>query len=52
MRQLNFAQMPIFSVLMFFNEPEISDPRLKVPAGGLVLRIFYVLKKSIGLSRV
>ena len=36
---LNFA---IFSGFKFFNKPEISDsgPQLKVPTGGLVLRIF------------
>ena len=40
--QLNFAQSPIFSGLRFFNKPEFSDsdPQLKVPPGGLVLRIF------------
>ena len=40
--RLNFAQRPIFSSLRFFNEPEISDsgPQLKVPPGGLVLKIF------------
>ena len=44
---LNFAQMPIFSGLRFFNESEISDsgPQLKT-------KDFYVLKKSIDLSWV
>ena len=37
--RLNFAQRPFFSGLRLFNEPEISDS-LKVPPGGLVLRIF------------
>ena len=36
-----------FSGLRFFNKPEISDPQLKVPPGGLML-----LKKSIVLSLV
>ena len=39
----NFSQRPIFSGLRSFNKPEISDsrpPQLKVPPGGLVLRIF------------
>ena len=40
--RLNFAQRPIFSGLRFFNEPEISESghQLKVPPGGLVLRMF------------
>ena len=40
--RLNFAQRPIFLGLRFLNEPEISDsdPQLKVPPGGLVLRIY------------
>ena len=45
--RLNFAQRPIFSGLRFFNKPEISDPQLKVPPGGLVLP-----KKTIDFSRV
>ena len=52
--RLNFAQWPIFSGLKFFNEPEISlgSPQLKVPLGGLVLRIFTFWKNSSDLSRV
>ena len=52
--RLNFAQRPIFSGSRFFNEPEISDsePKLKVPPGGLVLSIFTSWKKSIDVSRV
>ena len=41
------AQRPIFSGLRFFNEPEISDSVLRICA-----QDFYVLKKSIDLSRV
>ena len=39
---LNFDQRPIFSGLRLFNEPEISDSgsQLKIPPGGLVLKIF------------
>ena len=50
--RLNFAQRFIFSGLRFFNEPEISNPQLKVPPGGLVLRNFTSWKKFIDLSRV
>ena len=52
--RLNFAHRPILSRLRLFNELEISDsgPQLKVPPGGLVLRIFASWKKSIDLSRV
>ena len=52
--RLNVAQRPIFSGLTFFNEPEISDSG--PPAWSLSRRTcaqdFYVLKKSINLSRV
>ena len=46
--RLNFAQRRIFSGVRFFNEPEISVSRLqlKVPPGGLVLRIFTSWKNS------
>ena len=53
--RLNFAERPIFSGFRFFNEPEISDlgPQVKVPAGGLLLRIFTSWKNpstSIGFE--
>ena len=40
--RLNFAQTPIFSGLRFFNDlkSQTRDPQLKVPPGGLELRIF------------
>ena len=51
---IEFCSEAYFSGLRLFNKPEISDsgPQPKVPPGGLVLKIFEVLKKSIGLSRV
>ena len=50
---LNFAQRPIFSGLRFFNEPEISDsgPPAQSPSRRTCAQDFYVLKKSIDLSR-
>ena len=45
--RLNFVQRSIFSGLRFFNEPEISDSGPPACA-----QFFYVLKKSIDLSRV
>ena len=45
--RLNFAQMPIFSGLRFFNESEISESQLKVPPEGLVLRIFTSWKNPL-----
>ena len=50
--RLNFAQRLFFSGLRFFNEPEIQirDPQLKVPPGGLVLRIFTSWKNPSTLS--
>ena len=50
--RLNFAQMPIFSGLGFFNEPEISDsgPPDSLPED--LCSVFYILKKSIEYSRV
>ena len=54
---LNFAQRHFFSGLRFFNEPEISDSgvQLKIPPGGLVLRIFTSWKNpstSVGFEPV
>ena len=51
---IKFCLEAFFSGLRFFNEPEISDSdsQLKVPPGGLVLRIFMPWKKSIDLNRV
>ena len=44
----NFAQRPIFFLgLSFFNEPEIVDSGPQLSA-----QDFYILKKSIDLSRV
>jgi hypothetical protein len=52
--RLNFAQRPIFSGSMFFNEPEKSylGPSAKSPSRRTCTQDFYVLKKSIYLSRV
>ena len=47
---LNFAQRPVFSGLRFFNETEISDS--VSPSRRTCAQNFYVLKKSIDLSRV
>ena len=37
---IKFCSEAYFSGFRFFNELEISDPQLKVPTGGLVLRMF------------
>ena len=52
--RLNFAQRPICSGLKFFNEPEISDsgPPAQSPSRRNCAQDFYILKKSIDLSRV
>ena len=50
--RLNFAQIPIFSGLRFFNEPEISDSGPPAPSRRTCAQDFYVLKKSIDLNRV
>ena len=52
--RLNFAQMPIFSGLRFFNEPEISDSGSTAisPSRRSCTQDFYFLKKSFDLSRV
>ena len=52
--RLNFPQRPVFSGLMFFNEPEISDsePPALSPSRRTCAHDFYVLKKSIDVSRV
>ena len=51
--RLNFSQRTIFLDFRFFNELEITDsgPQLKVPPETCA-QDFYVLKKSIDLSRV
>ena len=53
-RRLKSDQRPIFSGLRFFNEPEISDsePTASGPSRRTFSQDFYVLKKSIDLSRV
>ena len=52
--RINYAQRPIFSGLRFFNEPEILDsgPPAWSPSRRTCAQYFYVLKKSINLSRV
>ena len=52
--RLNFTQRPIVSGLSFFNEPEISDsgPPAYSSSRRTCAKDFYVLKKSIDLSRV
>ena len=52
--RFNFAQRPVFSGLRFFNEPEISDLGTSdfSPSWMTCAQDFYVLKKSIDLSRV
>ena len=53
-RGLNFALRPIFSDLRFFNESEISDwgSPAYIPSRRTCAQDFYVLKKSIDLSRI
>ena len=53
-RQLPFAPRPILSGLRFFNESEISDSGSSAwsPSRRTRAQDFYVLKKSIDLSRV
>ena len=50
---LNFVQMPIFSGLRFFNKPksQTRGPQLKVPPGGLALRIFTSWKNPLASAR-
>ena len=52
--RLNFGQKLIFSGLRFFNENEMSDsgPPAGCPSRRRCAQDFYVLKKSIDLSRV
>ena len=52
--RLNIAQRPIFSGFWFFSEPEISQsgPSAYSPSRRNCAQDFYVLKKSIDLSRI